>query len=89
MHQNSRRYIKGFPKFECNIYSDIDLQLAISVSSTGNSRSFTELTDRLAFVNFSSPGLNIFLFPPSLEATYEIMVTTDLKAFKKMFEIVK
>ena len=55
MHQNSRQYIKGFPKFECSIYSDIDLQSAISVSSTGNSRSFTELTDRLAFVNFPSP----------------------------------
>ena len=45
-----------FSKFECNIYSDIDFQSAIPVTSTGNSRSFTELTDRLAFVNFSSPG---------------------------------
>ena len=58
MHQNSRRYIKAFPKFECNIYSDIDFQSAISVSSTGNGRSLSELTDRLAFVNFSSPGDN-------------------------------
>ena len=39
-------------------YSDIDFQSAISVSSTGNSRSFTELTDQLAFVNFSSPIRN-------------------------------
>ena len=48
--------VKAFPKFEFNIYSDIGFQSAISVSSTGNSRYFTELTDRLAFVNFSSPG---------------------------------
>ena len=46
--------VKAFPKFECNIDSDIDFQRAISVSFTKNSRSFTELTDRLAFVNFSS-----------------------------------
>ena len=46
---------KAFPNFECNIYSDIDFQSAIFVSSTGNSRSFTELTDRLRFLNFSSP----------------------------------
>ena len=49
--------VKVFPKFECNIYSDIDFQSAISVSSTGNSRSFIVPTDRLAFVNFSSPGI--------------------------------
>ena len=48
--------VKAFPKFECNTYSDIDFQSAISVSSNGNSRSFTELTDRLALVNFSSPA---------------------------------
>ena len=48
--------VKAFPKFECNIYSDIDFQSAISVSSTGNSRSLTEQTDRLAFVNFSTPA---------------------------------
>ena len=47
---------EGVPKFECNIYSDIDIQSAIFVSSTGNSRSFSVLKDRLAFVNFSSPG---------------------------------
>ena len=46
--------VKAFPKFECNIDSDIYFQPAISVSFTENSRSFTELTDRLAFVNFSS-----------------------------------
>ena len=49
--------VKAFPKFECNIYSDIHFQSAIAVSSTGNSLSFTVLTDRLAFVNFSSPGI--------------------------------
>ena len=59
-------FVKVCPKFECNIYSDTDVQSAISVSFTGNSRSFTVLTDRLAFVNFSSPAmmydlLNIFL----------------------------
>ena len=43
-------------KFECNIYSDTDVQSAVSVSSTGNSRSFTVLMDQLAFVNFSSPA---------------------------------
>ena len=48
--------VKVCPKFECNLYSDIDLQSAISVSSTRNRQSFTVLTDRLAFVNFSSPG---------------------------------
>ena len=53
--------VKAFPKCECNIYSDIDFQSAISVSSTGKSRSFTELTDRLAFVNFSSPGPDMTL----------------------------
>ena len=47
--------VKAFLKFESIIYSDIDFQSAISASSTGNSQSFTELTDRLAFVNFSSP----------------------------------
>ena len=41
------------------MYSDIDFQSAISVSSTGNSQTFTELTNRLAFVNFSSPGAEI------------------------------
>ena len=46
--------VKVCPNFECNIDSDIDVQSAISVSSR-NSRSFTVLTDRLAFVNFSSP----------------------------------
>ena len=50
--------VKDCPKFECNIYSDIDVHSAISVSSAGNSRSFTVLTDRLAFVNFSSPGVD-------------------------------
>ena len=54
--------VKAFPKFECNVYSDIDFQSAISVTSTGNSRSFTELTDRLAFVNFSSPVQDSCLF---------------------------
>ena len=54
--------VKAFLKFECNIYSDIDFQLAISVSSTGNSQSFTELTDRLAFVNFSSPDIYIYIY---------------------------
>ena len=48
--------VKVCPKFECNIYSDIDVQSAISVSSTRNSRSFTVLTDPLAFVNFSRPA---------------------------------
>ena len=43
------------------MYSDMDVQSAISVSCIGNSLSFTVLTDRLAFVNFSSPGLYIFL----------------------------
>ena len=52
---------KVCPKFGCNMYSDIDVQSAISVSATGNSRSFTVLTDRLAFVNFSSPVLYSFL----------------------------
>ena len=52
---------KVCPKFECNIYSDIDVQSAISVSSTGNSRLFTALTDRLAFVNFSSPGVQLLI----------------------------
>ena len=36
----------------------MDFQSAISVNSTGNSRSFTELTDRLAFANFSSPAMD-------------------------------
>ena len=36
---NSNTPIKVFAKFECNIYSDTDFQLAISVSSGGNSRS--------------------------------------------------
>ena len=48
--------VKVCPKFECNIYSDIDVQSAISVSSTGKSRSYTALMDRLAFVNFSPGG---------------------------------
>ena len=48
---------QGFPKFECNIYSDIDFQSAISVSSTGNSQSFTVMTDQMAFVNLSSPAV--------------------------------
>ena len=47
---------QGFSEFVWNIHSDIDFQLAISISPTRNSRSFTELTDRLAFVNFSSPA---------------------------------
>ena len=51
--------VKAFLKFECNIYLDMDFKSAISVSSTASSRSFTELMDRLAFVNFSSPALNI------------------------------
>ena len=75
MHQNSRRFIKAFPKFECNIYSDIDFQSAISVSSTGNSRSLTELTDRLAFVNFSSPALMC----GELSVTFLVYVTNDRK----------
>ena len=45
-------HVKDCPKFECNIYS------AISVSSAGNSLSFTVPTDRLAVVNFSSPAGN-------------------------------
>ena len=49
---------KVYPKFKCNIYSDIDFQSVISVSSTRNSQSFTVLTDRLAFVSFSSPGIH-------------------------------
>ena len=52
-------HVKDGPKFKCNIYSDIDVHSAISVSSVGNSRSFTVLTDRLAFVNFSSPAIYI------------------------------
>ena len=48
-------FVKVCPKIECNIYSDIDMRSAISINATGNSRSFTVLTDRLAFVNFSSP----------------------------------
>ena len=66
---NIKVYAQKFPpmtllkvcsKFGCNIYSDIDVQSAISVSATGNSRSFTVLTDRLAFVNFSSPDEEVF-----------------------------
>ena len=54
--------VKVFPKFKCNIYSDIDFPSTISVSSTGNNPSFTELMNRLAFVNFSSPDMkNIFV----------------------------
>ena len=49
--------VKVCPKFECHIYSDIDVQSAISISFTGNSQLFTVLMDRLAFVNFSSPGI--------------------------------
>ena len=45
--------VKVCPKFECNIYSDIDIQSAISVSSTG---SFAILTDQFAFVSFSRPA---------------------------------
>ena len=48
--------VKVCPKVECNIYSDIDVQSAISVSYTGKSRSYTALMDRLAFVNFSPGG---------------------------------
>ena len=40
----------------------MDFQSAISVNSTGNSRSFTELTDRLAFANFSSPDIYIYIY---------------------------
>ena len=54
--------LKVCPKFGCNIYSDIDVQSAISVSATGNSRSFTVLTDQLAFVNFSSPDVDIYMY---------------------------
>ena len=64
--------VKVFPKFECNIYLDIDFQSAISVSSTGNNRSFTALTDRLAFVNFSSLG-------PGTHA--EVMCTANCEGF--------
>ena len=49
--------VKVIPKFECNIYSDIDFQSAISVSSIRNSQSFIVLTERLAFVYFSSPDV--------------------------------
>ena len=59
--------VKVFPIFECIIYSDIEFQSAISVCSPGNSRSFTVLTDRLAFVNFSSPdGDEVHTFEISL-----------------------
>ena len=63
--------VKAFPKFECNVYSDIDVQSAISVTSTGNSRSFTELTDRLAFVNFSSP---VLLYYVSVADNEEVLI---------------
>ena len=56
----SMTLVKVCPKFECNIFSDIDVQSAISLCSTENSRSYTALTDRLAFENFSSPELNKF-----------------------------
>ena len=56
--------VKVLPKFKCNIYSDIDFQSAISVSSTGNSRPFTVLTDQLAFVNLSSPAGDILSVLP-------------------------
>ena len=53
--------VKVFLKFECNIYSDIDFQSAISVIYTGNSQSFTELMDRLTFVSFSCSDWQIGL----------------------------
>ena len=68
--------VKAFPKFECNIYSDIDFQSAISVSSTGNSLSFTELTDRLAFLNFSSPAWR---------ADHEIFIHDSLRRHELIF----
>ena len=33
--------LEGFSKFECSIYSDVDFWSAISISPTGNSRSFS------------------------------------------------
>ena len=54
-------HVKDCPKFECNIYLDTDVHSAISVSSAGNSQSFTVLTDRLAFVNFSSTEAEAFI----------------------------